>query len=101
MYCLPRKIGSFYNLFRDADVFRALAQGKVEIAVPGTWQFDRYVPEVGLFLLPSMYGRDASFTYGLMESPIGNRLVSTIERVLDVNVLGRWIDLGHTHVFST
>ncbi|WP_422477952.1 TRAP transporter substrate-binding protein DctP [Pleomorphochaeta sp. DL1XJH-081] len=89
------------SLFRDTDIFRALAQGKVEIAVPGSWQFDRYVPEVGLFLLPSMYGRDASFTYGLMESPIGDRLISTIERVLDVKVLGRWIDLGHTHIFST
>lgn len=89
------------SLFRDADVFRALAQGKVEIAVPGTWQFDRYVPEVGLFLLPSMYGRAASVTYGLMESTVGSQVVSTIERVMDVKVLGRWIDLGHTHVFST
>ncbi|HLW21737.1 MAG TPA: TRAP transporter substrate-binding protein DctP [Sphaerochaetaceae bacterium] len=89
------------SLFRDADVFRALAQGKVEIAVPGTWQFDRYVPEVGLFLLPSMYGRAASVTYGLMESSVGAQVVSTIERVMDVKVLGRWIDLGHTHVFST
>ena len=88
------------SLFRDADVFRALAQGKVEIAVPGSWQFDRYVPEVGVFLLPSLYGRDASFTYGLMESAIGRQIVSTIERVLDVKVFGRWIDLGHTHVFS-
>lgn len=88
------------SLFRDTDVFRALAQGKLEIAVPGTWQFDRYVPGVGLFLLPSMYGRDAAFTYGLMESAIGKRIVSGIEQVLDVRVLGRWIDLGHTHVFS-
>jgi len=88
-------------LFSDADVFRALAQGKVEMAVPGTWQFDRYVPQVGLFLLPSMYGRDASFTYGVTESPIGAKIVANIERVLDVKVVGRWIDLGHTHIFTT
>ena len=88
------------TLFRDSDVFRALTQGKLEIAVPGTWQFDRYVPEVGLFLLPSLYGRDASVTYGLMESQVGQQVVGLIERALDVKVLGRWIDLGHTHLFS-
>ncbi len=42
------------SLYRDADVFRALTQGKLELAVPGTWQFDRYVPEVGFVLLPSL-----------------------------------------------
>ena len=89
------------SLFRDVDIFRALTQGKVEIAVPGTWQFDRYVPEVGLFLLPSLYGRDPSVTYALMESAVGAQIVSAIERVMDVQVLGRWIDLGHTHIFST
>jgi C4-dicarboxylate-binding protein DctP len=89
------------TLFRDADLFRALAQGKVEIGVPGTWQFDRYVPEVGLFLLPSLYGRDASVAYGLMESEVGRQIISAIELGVDVKVLGRWIDLGHTHIFST
>jgi C4-dicarboxylate-binding protein DctP len=89
------------TLFRDSDLFRALAQGKVEIGVPGTWQFDRYVPEVGLFLLPSMYGRDASVTYGLIESEVGRQIISAIEKGVDVKVLGRWIDLGHTHIFST
>lgn len=89
------------SLFRDADVFRALVQGKLEIAVPGTWQFDRYVPEVSLFLLPSLYGRDASVTYGIMESGVGQRVVDSIEKTMDVKVLGRWIDLGYTHLFST
>lgn len=89
------------SLYRDADVFRALTQGKLELAVPGTWQFDRYVPEVGLFLLPSLYGRDPSVTYGLMESAVGRQIVTLIERTMDVKVLGRWIDLGHTHLFTT
>lgn len=89
------------SLYRDSDVFRALTQGKLEIAVPGTWQFDRYVPEVGLFLLPSLYGMDATVTYGLVESPTGARIIDAIERTMDVQVLGRWIDLGYTHLFST
>ncbi|NCB01333.1 MAG: ABC transporter substrate-binding protein [Spirochaetia bacterium] len=89
------------SLFKDADIFRALAQGKVEIAVPGTWHFDKLVPDVGMLLLPSFYGRDASVSYSLMESNVGKNLIATIEKSLDVKVLGRFIDLGHTHIFSS
>jgi C4-dicarboxylate-binding protein DctP len=89
------------SLFKDADIFRALAQGKVEIAVPGTWHFDTFVSEVGLFLLPSLYGRKASITYSLMESDVGTHIISSIENNIGVKVLGRFIDLGHTHIFST
>jgi TRAP-type C4-dicarboxylate transport system substrate-binding protein len=89
------------SLFRDTDVFRALSQGKLEMAVPGTWQFDRYVPEIGIFLLPRFFGQNADVNYAIMESPLGNSLTSKIERDLNVRVLGRWIDLGHTHLFST
>ncbi len=89
------------SLFKDADIFRALAQGKVEIAVPGTWQFDKLVPEVGVFLLPSLYGRPGKISYALMESEVGKNVISSIEKKIDVKVLGRFIDLGHTHIFST
>ncbi len=89
------------SLFKDADIFRALAQGKVEIAVPGTWHFDKLVPEVGLFLLPSLYGREASVSYALMESKVGESVISSIEKNINVKVLGRFIDLGHTQIFST
>ena len=89
------------SLFKDADIFRALAQGKVEIAVPGTWHFDKAVPEVGLFLLPSLYGQKASISYGLMESNVGKSIIQSIEKNIDVKVLGRLIDLGHTHIFLT
>jgi C4-dicarboxylate-binding protein DctP len=88
-------------LFRDLDVFRALSQGKLEMAVPGTWQFDRYVPEMGLFLLPSFYGRSEDVIYALRESAFGEKLVTIIENGLGVKVLGRWIDLGFVHYFGT
>lgn len=88
-------------LFRDLDVFRALSQGKLEMAVPGTWQFDKYVPEIGLFLLPSFYGRTADASYVLRDSVFGEKLVAIIENGLGVKVLGRWIDLGFAHYFNT
>jgi TRAP-type C4-dicarboxylate transport system substrate-binding protein len=87
-------------LFRDFDVFRALSQGKLEMAVPGTWQFDKYIPEMGLFLLPSFYGRTADASYALRDSVLGEKLVATVEDGLGVKVLGRWIDLGFVHYFG-
>lgn len=89
------------SLYKDADVFRALTQGKVEIAIPGTWQFDRYVPEVGLFLLPSLYGRAAETTYALLASDVGKQVTKAIEKAMGVTVFGSFIDLGSTQIFST
>ncbi|MDY0287208.1 MAG: TRAP transporter substrate-binding protein DctP [Sphaerochaeta sp.] len=89
------------SLYKDADVFRALTQGKVEIAFPGTWQFDRYVPEVGLFLLPSLYGRKAETTYALLASDVGKQVTQAIEKAMGVTVFGSFIDLGSTQIFST
>lgn len=89
------------SLYKDADVFRSLKQGKVEIAVPGTWHFDRYVPEVGLLLLPSLYGRDTQATYALLASEVGERIITSIEQAMDVTIFGSFIDLGDTQIFST
>ena len=89
------------SLYKDADVFRALTQGKLEIAIPGTWQFDRYVPEVGLFLLPSLYGRNREATYALLASEVGGRVTHAIEQTMGVTVVGDFIDLGNTQIFST
>jgi TRAP-type C4-dicarboxylate transport system substrate-binding protein len=88
------------SLFRDADIFRAMIQGKVEIGVPGTWQFDAYVPNMALFQLPSFYGKEAYFTYGVMESTLAKVVIESIEQQLNVKVFGRWLDLGHTHIFT-
>lgn len=89
------------TLYKDSEVFRALSQGKLEIAVPGTWQFDRYVSEVGVFQLPSLYGRTAETTYALLESEVGTHILEAIEHTMNIKVLGRFIDLGAVHLFST
>lgn len=88
------------ELFRDRDVIKALQQGKVEMAVPGTWQLDRYAPDFGIFLLPMFYGRNADTNYLLRDGPIGREIAGRLEQALDVKVLGRWIDLGFAHVYG-
>ena len=88
------------RMFRDRDVVKALQTGHVEMAVPGTWQLDRFVPDVGLFQLPLAYGRDKEAIHALTDGPVGRQLDDLIERRLQLKVLGRWIDLGYAHIFA-
>lgn len=88
------------QLFRDSAVVQALMQGKVEMAVPGTWQVDRFEPNVGIFLLPIFYGRPAHVNYRILEGKIGEAINARLERNLQLKVLGRWMDLGHAHLFG-
>ncbi len=88
------------RLFRDRDVINALERGLAEMAVPGTWQFDRHVPDVGVLMLPMFYGLGADAHYRLREGRVGARIVRRIEDTLDLVVVGRWIDLGFAHIYS-
>jgi len=88
------------SLYRDRDVIQALVQDKVEMAVPGTWHITQYEPNVGIFLLPVFYGRPARANYRVLESRIGRDLNQRIETGLGLKVIGRWIDLGHAHLFG-
>lgn len=88
------------RLYRDRDVIRAIGQGRVEMAVPGIWQFDRFVPDAGLFFLPMLYGQDGAMIDNLRDGKIGGAVNERIEDAFGTKVLGRWIDLGHAHFFS-
>lgn len=89
------------QLFRDRDVVAALASGKVEMAVPGMWQLDRYVPDVGLYMLPLFYGRSAEENYRVRDGDIGALVSQRIANDLGVEVPGRWMDLGYAHLYFT
>lgn len=94
----------FYHsaqLFRDRDVVSALVAGKVEMAVPGTWQLDRFVPDIGLYMLPMFYGRTVAEHHHVRDGSLGTKISKRIERDLGVHVPGRWLDLGHAHLYFT
>jgi len=88
------------SLFRDQDVITALSQGKVEMAVPGTWQIDRFEPNAGIFLLPLFYGKSGAVNHAVMDGPVGRLIQERIAQSLGLKVIGRWIDLGHAHLFG-
>ncbi|MBW6486366.1 MAG: hypothetical protein K0B01_09480 [Syntrophobacterales bacterium] len=88
------------RLFRDKDVVQALAQEKLEMAVPGTWNVTQFEPNVGVFLLSVFYGRPAEANYRVLESAVGKSINRELENHLPIKVLGRWLDLGHAHIFG-
>jgi TRAP-type C4-dicarboxylate transport system substrate-binding protein len=88
------------RLFRDKEVIQALSQGKVEMAVPGTWHVMNYEPNIGVFLLPFFYGRAQQVTYQVVDGDIGKAIDTKIENKLQIKVIGRWLDLGYAHLFS-
>jgi len=89
------------QLFRDQDVIRALNEGKVDMAVPGTWQLDRFDPYVSVLMLPMFFGRDASDHHRVRDGKVGQLISARLEESLQVVVPGRWIDLGHANLYAT
>ncbi|MGB0748569.1 MAG: TRAP transporter substrate-binding protein DctP [Magnetospiraceae bacterium] len=88
------------TLYRDRNVVQALTDGKVEMAVPGTWQLDRFEPNVGIFLLPMFYGRDAEINYRIRDEEIGQEINRRLGDAVGAVVIGRWIDLGCANLYS-
>ncbi|RAI01738.1 ABC transporter substrate-binding protein [Acuticoccus sediminis] len=89
------------QLYRDRDVARALRQGAVEMAVPGTWVLDGAVPSFGLTSLPMFYGLPAEVTLELMDGEIGQKINERAEDRLRVHVLGPWLNLGFSNYYAT
>lgn len=89
------------QLFRDQDVIRALHQGKVDMAVVGTWQLDRYDPYVSVLMLPMFFGLEAADHHRVRDGQVGQLISAHLQESLQVVVPGRWIDLGHAHFYAT
>lgn len=87
------------RLFRDADVVSALAMGKIEMAVPGIWQLDRFSPDFAALMLPSAYGLPETDLARAVDGPFGLFLSRSLQDALPVHVLGRWMELGSAHAF--
>lgn len=87
-------------LYRGRDVIDGVAAGRVDMAAPGMWHLDRYVPDFGVFQLPMFYGRGNDVNYAVRDGAVGQELNARLAEAGRVTVLGRWIDLGEAHVFT-
>jgi TRAP-type C4-dicarboxylate transport system substrate-binding protein len=89
------------QLFRDRDVPKALRQGAIEMAIPGTWQLDGIEPNMAIQTLPMFYGAKPEVVHSAMDGKLGTFLNERMEKRMKVKVLGKWADLGMQHFYST
>ncbi|MGE0417513.1 MAG: TRAP transporter substrate-binding protein DctP [Acetobacteraceae bacterium] len=89
------------QLFRDRDVAKALRQGGAEMATPGPWNLTGLVRNLELPLAPIFYGRDPKQVHQVLDGPVGQELNAETEKRIGVKILGKWLDLGASHSFST
>jgi TRAP-type transport system periplasmic protein len=88
-------------LFPDLQVVKALVQGQVEMACPGSWTITGFVPDADFSELPALYGRPIDVIHKATDGKAGKFVNAEIIRKLHVQVLGGWFDLGFFNWFST
>lgn len=85
--------------YKGTAVPTALAQGALDMGLPGTWHLGKFVPEYNITGLPFLYGAGRSEQYKIWDGKIGAELNRRLEEKLKVKVIGRWMDLGYGQMF--
>jgi TRAP-type C4-dicarboxylate transport system substrate-binding protein len=88
------------QLYPDLEVGKALIQGQIEMAVPGSWTLTGIVPDADLFQLPVLYGRSIEHVHRVIDGKPGELLNRQIQQKLRSHVLGSYFDLGHYNWYS-
>jgi C4-dicarboxylate-binding protein DctP len=88
------------QLFSDLDVSKALIQGQVEMACPGTWTMTGFIPDCDLFQLPALYGQPFAVTHKVVDGRAGAMVNGEIDTRLRGHVLGPWLDLGYQNWYT-
>jgi TRAP-type C4-dicarboxylate transport system substrate-binding protein len=89
------------QLFPDLQAGKALLQGQIEMAVPGSWSLTGIVPDADFLQLPILYGRAIDTLHRAIDGKSGQLLARLIEAQLRSHVVGSWLDLGFFNWFST
>jgi C4-dicarboxylate-binding protein DctP len=89
------------SLFPDLQVLKALVQGQVEMACPGTWTLTGFVADADFSQLPAFYGRPPEVVHKAVNGAAGKFVNEEIRKKLHVQLLGGWFDLGYNEWFST
>jgi TRAP-type transport system periplasmic protein len=88
------------QLYPDLEVGKALIQGQVEMAAPGSWTIHGIVSDADCFQLPVLYGQPLDLIHRVIDGKPGQYLNAQIERKLRSHVLGPYLDLGFQNWYS-
>src|SRR5262245_39771771 len=89
------------QLFPDLQIGKALLQGQIEMAVPGSWSITGIIPDADFFQLPILYGRSIDMVHRVVDGRPGQLVAQQIEQKLNARVIGPWLDLGSFNWYST
>ncbi len=87
-------------LFSDANVAKALLQGQVEMACPGSWVLTAFIPDCDVVNLPVLYGQPLENVRKAIDGKTGHSINAQLKAKLRVQVLGPWLELGMEHWYS-
>jgi TRAP-type transport system periplasmic protein len=88
------------QLYPDLEVGKALIQGQVEMAAPGSWTITGIVSDADCFQLPVLYGQPINLVHKIIDGKPGEFLNSQIQQKLRSHVLGPYLDLGFQNWYS-
>src|SRR5262245_37627398 len=77
------------QLFPDLQVGKAILQGQIEMAVPGSWSLTGIVPDADFLQLPILYGRSPYIVHRAVDGQPGRLLAAQIEQRLNAHVIGQ------------
>jgi len=75
------------QLFPDLQVGKALMQGQLEMALPGTFALTGLVPDADFIQLPALYGRSMDVIHSVIDGKAGQLLGSQIAERLGARPL--------------
>ena len=88
------------QLYPDLEVGKALLQGQVEMASPGTWTLTGIVSDADCFQLPVLYGQPIDLIHKIIDGKPGQHLNAEFQQKLRAHVLGPYLDLGFQNWYS-
>jgi TRAP-type C4-dicarboxylate transport system substrate-binding protein len=97
---IKTEIFSAGALFADANVGKALVQGQVEMACPGTWVMTGFVQDCDVVNLPELYARPVEIVQKAVDGKTGAHIAAQLLAKLRSRVIGPWLDLGTQHWYS-
>jgi C4-dicarboxylate-binding protein DctP len=89
------------QLYPDLEVGKALIQGQVEMAAPGSWTITGIVSDADCFQLPALYGQPIELIHKVIDGKAGAYLNAEIQKKLRSHVIGPYLDLGFQNWYSS
>jgi TRAP-type C4-dicarboxylate transport system substrate-binding protein len=89
------------QLFADLNVTKALLQGQVDMAAPGTWTMTGLVSDCDFCQLPALYSPPIEVFRRCTDGAVGEFIAKQIEGKVRSHVLGNWLELGNENWYTT